>query len=157
MQISRPVELDEEIDRPRTHAAGSVEVQHTVHAFIVHRGVRSVTACCADMTDVILSTVSPAYSAIRSTIESGIPIVGAIGENIGRPGRCKPSSGMIARSGSLANFPLLALISLGTSLVRPSARHHRCVAALATTRCGSGHPSPNSVVRNVLSALRIRL
>jgi hypothetical protein len=72
------------------------------------------------MTDVILSTVSPAYSAVRSTTESGIPIVGAMGENNGRPGLCIPKTGVIARSGSFASMPLPALISLGTSLVRPS-------------------------------------
>jgi len=61
------------------------------------------------MTDVILSTVSPAYSAARSTADSGIPIVGAMGENIGRPGVCILKTGMIAPSGSLASTPLPAV------------------------------------------------
>jgi hypothetical protein len=51
------------------------------------------------MTDVILSTVSPAYSAVGSTADSGIPIVGAMGENIGRLGVCILTTGMVTRGG----------------------------------------------------------
>src|SRR3954454_4244717 len=60
LDIACAVVFDQKIDRPRAHPAGAVEEQNTGHTFIVHRGVRSVTACFADMTDVILSTVSPA-------------------------------------------------------------------------------------------------
>src|SRR3954452_20348920 len=74
LEIARLVVCNQKIDRPRAHPARPVEEQNTGHTFIVHCGVRSVTACFADMTDVILSTVSPAYSAVRSTLESGIPI-----------------------------------------------------------------------------------
>ena len=74
--------------RASAHPAGPVEEQNSGHTFIVHRGARSVTAWRADMTDVMRSTVSPAYSAVRSTADSGIPIVGAMGENIGRLGVC---------------------------------------------------------------------
>jgi hypothetical protein len=72
------------------------------------------------MTDVILSTVSPAYSAVRSTADSGIPIVGAMGENMGRLGVCILKTGMVARSDTLASTPLQALIVRGASLARPS-------------------------------------
>jgi hypothetical protein len=72
------------------------------------------------MTDVVRSTASPAYSAARSTADSGIPIVGAMGENIGRLGVCILKTGMFARAGKLASTPLQALIIRGASLARPS-------------------------------------
>jgi hypothetical protein len=71
LDIASPVVSDQEVPRASTHPAGPVEVQNSGHTFIVHRGASSVTAWRADMTDVILSTVSPAYSAVRSTTESG--------------------------------------------------------------------------------------
>ncbi len=93
LEIARPVVPHQEIARAGAHPAGPVEEQNSGHTFIVHRGARSVTAWRADMTDVILSTVSPAYSAVRSTTESGIPTVGAMGENSGRPGVLYPYGG----------------------------------------------------------------
>ncbi|MCW2562515.1 MAG: hypothetical protein JWQ31_1075 [Mycobacterium sp.] len=99
LEFARPIMPDQEIARTSAHPAGSVEEQNSGHTFIVHLGARSVTAWRADMTDVILSTVSPAYSAVRSTADSGIPIVGAMGENIGRLGVCILTTGMVTRGG----------------------------------------------------------
>jgi hypothetical protein len=48
---------------------------------------------------------------------------------------------------SLETAALRALMSSGSRLTVPSRRHHRSVAALATTRCGAGQPIPNKVVR----------
>src|SRR6267378_3405619 len=86
LDIARPVVPDQEIVRASAHPAGPVEEQNSGHTLIVHRDASSVTAWRADMTDVMRNTVSPAYSAVWSTADSGIPIVGATGENIGRLG-----------------------------------------------------------------------
>jgi hypothetical protein len=120
LDIARPIVPDQEIVRAGAHPAGPVEEQNSGHRIIVHLGARSVSAWRADMTDVMRSTVSPAYSAVRSTADSGIPIVGAMGENIGSLCVCILTTGMIARSGSLASTPLQALIKCGASLARPS-------------------------------------
>ncbi len=83
-----------------------------------------------------------------------MPTVGAMGENSGSRGVCTRKADVVA--GSLARNALPALIERGITLAVPSARHHRSVAALGITRCGAGHPRPNSIVRIVLSAARIR-
>jgi hypothetical protein len=70
LNIACPIVPDQEIARAGAHPAGPVEEQNSGHTFIVHRGARSVTAWHADMTDVMRSTVSPAYSAERSTADS---------------------------------------------------------------------------------------
>jgi hypothetical protein len=119
LDIARPVVPDQEIVRASAHPAGPVEEQNSGHTLIVHRGESSVTAWRADMTDVMRSTVSPAYSAVWSTADSG-PDRWGNGENIGRRGVCIFKTDMIARSPSLASAPLPALISPGASLTRPS-------------------------------------
>jgi len=120
LDIARPVVPDQEIVRASAHPAGPVEEQNSGHTLIVHRDASSVTAWRADMTDVMRNTVSPAYSAVWSTADSGIPIVGAMGENIGRLGVCILKTGVVALSGSPASTPLQALIIRGASLARPS-------------------------------------
>src|SRR5258708_30160235 len=80
---------------------------------------------------------SPAYSAVWSTADSGIPIVGATDENIGRLGIWMRVRGAVAQSGSLANTPLPALTSRGASFVVPSSRHSRHDSAFVL-RLGAG-------------------
>jgi hypothetical protein len=104
------------------------------------RGRERATACAAGMMSCSRRAVSPAYSAARSTVFSGIPASGSAGVKNGSPGRCSATSLPIASSGARRPSGVLSPPRGPERLGEYARRHHpnRSQASRGRYRAGQG-------------------